>query len=93
MGLVIIAAGERQLRPRQVYGLVKGLKGALKAADPAPRLGGDSDMFPKDLREPPLAHAHGLRAIRNTKTLFAEKMHRLVDQRRAPHAIAKESCQ
>jgi len=91
MRLVVVSTTQRQLRPRHILPVVQSSQGDLKAANPAPHFGGDSDLFSKHLGEPPLAQSYGSGAFGNTEIFFPEEIHRLIDQFRTPCAWIKMS--
>ena len=65
VGLVIVAAVERQLGPANVGSGVKLADGALEALDAAPGLGRKPHLFTKNLGEAALAPADLARAFAN----------------------------
>jgi len=70
MGLVVIAAAERQFRPSYIGAAVQSAHGDLEAANPAPHFRGEADMFSKHLGESALTESDSPGAIGDAKVSF-----------------------
>ena len=91
--LVIVAATQRQLRPRHIHSRMKRPRRRLKPMNAAPHLRSNADLFAKDLGQPPLAHPDRTRTLRHIQLSSPEQIDRLIDHLRSANIFTHKSDQ
>ncbi len=91
--LVVIATTKRQLRPRHIHPRMKSPRRRLKAMNPAPHLRSQPHLFPKDLRQSPLAHPNRTRTLRHAEMFSLKQVDGVIDHLRSARISAQNSDQ